>query len=128
MAEDTSNCPFSTKVPSNDKGQLTECDIGNWILKSSNSYSVENTPEWQEKRKQYKSSKNTKSLLLKNILKDTESFNRKKESSKVSSSKATNKRLNVKERIEKVANWNCDLPLSSNNSERGSSTLLVQTA
>merc|ERR1712178_252349 len=60
---------------------------------------------------------------MKNILKDTESFNRKKESSKVSSSKATNKRLNVKDRIEKVANWNCDLPLSSNNSERGSSRL-----
>lgn len=93
-------CPFSTKVPSNDKGQLTDNDIGNWILKSSNSYSVENTPEWQAKRKQYKSSKNTKNLLLKNILRDTESFNNRKKKTVI-----TNSKLNIQDRIEKVHNW-----------------------
>ena len=100
MEENSSPCPFSTKIPTNDKGQLTDNDIGNWILKSSNSYSVENTPEWQAKRKQYKSSKNTQNLLLKNILRDTESYNKRK---KVTDK--TNQKLSVQDRIEKVSTW-----------------------
>lgn len=114
----TQGCPFSRKAPSDDRGKLTDNDIGNWILKSQTSYSVEQTPEWQAKRKEYKSTKNAKNMLLKNILRDTESFNRRKTSSAIN-----RQRMGVKDRIEKVSNWKCELPVSSNCSERGSSRL-----